>query len=239
CLLGVELDDVGGVAVSRAMVLAHVGRDARDGREVALRGGGAVDRGEEVADGVEHQHEAVAGVTDVRAVLRGRDARWVGELARARAGNARLAVGGADLAVGLAVGHAPPPGGDEIAVGVEFLYARVSAVGDVHGAARGRDRHSDRGLELPGTGALAAERPERNEDGVRRRNAERERRGRAHRDATTSDTSAKLAFHRTSCACPPSHYVRNTKWSHRDPPSSVARGVVALVSRRFANPPAD
>src|SRR5262249_8446445 len=163
--LGVELVDVAGAGIGGPQVAALIDGHAREAHEMALRGGAAVDRPEEVAAGVELQDHVVARVADEHLARRRaaghvaeRDARGKRELARARAGDTRLAGGGADLAVRRAVGDSPPPGSEEVAIDVELLDPRVAAVGDVHGTARLLDRHPDRRLELTGAGAGAAER---------------------------------------------------------------------------------
>src|SRR5262249_45204387 len=123
------------------------------------------DRRQEVAGAVEYQDHVVARVADEHLARRRgagriaeRDARGKRELARARAGDARPAVGRADLAVRRAVGDPPPKRGDELSLGVELLHTRVAAIGDVDGAARLLDGHTDRRLELAGGGAGAGER---------------------------------------------------------------------------------
>src|SRR5262249_27261129 len=111
-----------------------------------------------------------------------RDARGTRELARARAGDARLAGARAHFALRRAVRNSPPPGGDEVALGVELLHARVAAVGDVHGATRLIDRHPHGGLELAGARPRAAKMAERQEKRVGRGGAQRERQGTDERE---------------------------------------------------------
>src|SRR5262245_25963193 len=119
---------------------------------MALQGGAPVDRGQELAGRPELQHHVVARVADVHVTPRPalgavhRDGRRVGELAGARAGDARLAAlpVRADLAHRLAVLDSPPPDALEGSFGVELLYPRVAAIRDVDLLAALIGRHPER-----------------------------------------------------------------------------------------------
>src|SRR5262245_64660983 len=114
--------DVAGAAVGGPQVAALINGDADEALEVALRGAGAVDRSDELAVGVEHLDHVVARIANEHLARRrdagriaDRDARRTRELARARAGDSRLAGARADLALRLAVFDPPPERGNEVA----------------------------------------------------------------------------------------------------------------------------
>src|SRR5262249_41395346 len=151
-----------------------------------------------------------------------RDARRIGELARARARDPRLAARRADLALGLAVGDPPTERRDEVPARAELVDPGVAAVRDIHGAVLCSHRDPDRRTELPGARSLATERGSRAQQRCLRaahRGAQRERHGTDKCDPCRALANPALGPpYEDPDKRPACDSVGSTRWSHGEPP---------------------